>query len=353
MDNNIDKELAAKLKKENNSVPRIPQPQEEIIPVPEKAITSKEIVKDLNSIERLKNRAMANTKLIEEMHTKDFPVGKTQGIQVSPKNAPQSLVKVDFEALDESIGTSIGLTTIERNVLDVVHTYFKQGQYQFTPQMVYRDLYPTRKRTHPKKASINRINQILFKLSKISIWIDYKEHLELNNVIHEGEKVTDHIDETPVIDLRRSIIKTNQGNTYLVYTLNSNQEPPLLAYSEQVNQVTSVPTIYYSLTDNDDIVEPFKIKRVSDINTIINDYVIRRVQAMKHSRKHNLSNVIRIDTIIKRVEHDQGKLSAKQKRTVKETVTKVLEYHKVKDDLLTDYQIQTKGRATISYKIYF
>lgn len=352
MDDNINKELAAKLK-ENNGVPRIPSPQEEPNLIPKKPVTSEELIKDLSSIERIENRSMANTKLVEQMHANNFPVGKPQGIQVSPTNAPQSLVKVDFEALDESIGKSVGLTTIERNVMDIVHTYFKEHRYTFTPQMVYRDLYPTKKRTHPKDTAIARITEILFKLSKISVWIDYKEHLELNGVTKGGEQITSHIDETPIIDIRRSIIKTDQGNTYLAYIMNPDQEPPLLAYSEQVNQVTTVPTVYYSLTDNEDIPETYKIKRMSDTATIVNDYIVRRILAMKHSKKRRLSNVIRVDTILKRVEHDQGKVTPKTSRTAKELITKILEYHKRKDNLLTSYQIQTKGRATLSYKIFF
>lgn len=242
-------------------------------------------------------------------------IGEPLAVRVSRKDSKKQITTLlNLELYDETSIVGLDrLTPYDRAVHDAIVTVCIEGgsgepQMYMTPQTIYRTMTGNFN-TNPRKEAIERINESLRRLGGIRIKINADDEMKAFYKMPSGFQYEGAIVPNEIIRF-----KSNGAEVEGIHLLRT---PILYSYASIKKQV--------SQEDIKLLATPVK---KTEENIILQDYLFRRVSAMKHSPK--LSRNILYTTVYDNIQVTAASIGALRKKryNIRENIKSILDYWK-------------------------
>ncbi len=273
-----------------------PQPKEEL-----KSITPRMPKKFISISDKVSDKAFSEA------------IGEPLAVRVSRKDGKKQITTLlNLELYDETSIVGLDrLTPYDRTVHDAIVTVCIEGgggdpQMYMTPQTIYRTMTGNFN-VNPSKEAIDRINKSLRRLGGIRITINADDEMKTFYKMPEGFQYEGAIVPNEMIRFKSNGIEVE--GIHLLRT------PILYNYASIKNQISQ-----------EDIKLLATPLNKSEENIILQDYLFRRVSAMKHSPK--LSRNILYSTVYDNIQITAASPGAlrKKRHKVRENIKVILDY---------------------------
>lgn len=254
------------------------------------------------------------------------PDGRTLELGKGKKVLKNRKIKtaVSFSFTGNEPTTISKLSPIDRDVSAAVATWWKAGNRNFTVEQICKTLTGS---TKPGKEIIEEVKESLERQRRVLATIDYSDEAKDRGLEADGSKVTSFKIEDHLINAGKVIIETANGKIMEGYQLYS--APVLYQYANITNQVVSYPQEYLET--------PVSVKTGSVQNTLIKNYLLRRIENMR--KNHRAPRKIVFSTIYENIElNTEAKTRAEMKR-INDYIERLLALW-VKKGILSEYTIE-------------
>lgn len=232
------------------------------------------------------------------------------------------IVSINYDDLPENISYK-KLTPYERIVHDAICTLYAAGNNCITYQMIYRTMNGDNE-ARLSQGNLNEIETAVNKLLYTQVIIDAKDerdaykqwgidYWKYDGHIIQGERLSGKL------------------NGQIVYAyIKIGREPILLTFAKQKNQISTI--------DNRLLRTPGRGSKQKDL---LRDYLLRRIEAMKHSTK--LSYIILYSSIFTSLGIDLTSAEDRRQRTrIKDYTNMILTFWK-NESYISDYKTSQNG----------
>lgn len=245
-------------------------------------------------------------------------------------------VTINYEDENIELQTDNRLTPYDRTVHNAVCSILEAGNTNFTPDQVYRCMNGMDNTIKVSPQSVGAVTKSIDKSRKIYAIVDYTNEAEhYKKLPKDTERLTQ---EDYILSAKKTRLEAG-GHVVEGYKINA--KPLLYEYAQFTNQVISVPSKLLQTHQT--------IRSTPDV-IVIREYLIRRIEQMKHPRNRNMSNKIKLQTVFEEIgEHDIHK---KKAATVRNTIDKLLTLWK-KDKYIIDFNFYKKGRTFQGVEIQY
>ncbi|MGO4938357.1 hypothetical protein ACTQ54_12265 [Fundicoccus sp. Sow4_H7] len=281
------------------------------------------------------DKKMMNTKLINELVKKPLPdFIEGLALNVGKPNKEKVLITAQIN-IDPNIQTvgNYEFTPYVKAVYDTICTLFKEGNTFITDNVIYRALNDYSDNQNAGAEQARMIEDAMQTLENVKIKLDLTEHYQLNNVDDPNGGMTI---ESRLLNYTRIKGKI-YGRVVNGYQLTS--APILYQYAENVKQIQTVQLMDFSSAD---LPNGLRLNSTPE-RIIIKQYLMSRIESMKHTKlpKTILYSTI-YDQIQKQYSKTENTLTAKQMRTQRENIERILKIFK-HVRYIEDYEIVKKG----------
>lgn len=294
---------------------------------------------------------MTNNKLSNEL-VKDLINTGGYDLNVSNRGNVESYVLATFEPDVNMKLTGKPYEHYDRSIMDALVTLWLYGDesHIVTPDMIYRTM------THKSDIDISAVQtseiiNSIEKLRRIHVTVDATEEMQKRNVLDENGNPILSCKFDEFLLSARCIDVSAGGHVVKAYKILS--EPILLSYSKMTRQIITINAKYLDIKQVDEQGNlTTKSLKNSTKRIAIRDYLIRRIEMMKHKRKYGnrIITTILFDTIF---EETGTQTDVKQyKSNNKKYVLQVLDFFKA-SNFIYDYKLKKNGKTLVGVDIFF
>jgi hypothetical protein len=252
-------------------------------------------------------------------------------LNVGKKNETYTYNSLSYDNEDVSITGRYEFTAYDRAIHNAVSSLYVAGNQMVTPAMVYRAVNGMKEAETVSPQSIEAVTNSLDKSRFMRLKVNFTEEAQLRGLkIEEGE-IEGNL-------LSADKIKIKSGGS-LTEAYKINRMPILYQYSQYTKQILSVPF---------DLLDTKKATRNTEEIIPIKEYLIRRIEMMKHEK--NISNKIVYDTIFRKIGIE---ITSRNKTLVlRKAITAIMELWK-KKKYIKDYKEYKEGTAFKGIEIIY
>lgn len=255
-------------------------------------------------------------------------------LQVNKKGV---LTKVGIDYDDKNINLPKNFTAYDRTVLNASISLYEAGNECFTPDMVYRCMNGLTDKEKPSPQQKGAITKSIDKARRLFCTIDYTEEAKDRNKDVDRCYIEDNI-----LNAKKIVIEAG-GNEVDGYKFNT--KPVLYQYAQVSGQLISIPV---------KILNTKSATRSTDDVIVIREYLIRRIEVMKHS-KNKHSNKILYKSVYEEIGLDlsiRNQALADKTTKVRNAVKKILEYWQ-NEKYIKKFQEYKKGKTFEGIEIFY
>lgn len=246
--------------------------------------TTKKINSKLEALESIipSKHIIPNNKLSNEITKELIGIGEV-ALTVANKdknNEVSTIVSINYNDEGIKLYNKANFTPYDRTVHNAVCSLYEAGNKNITPAMVYRAMNGQTGTEKISPQSIGAVTKSLDKSRTMSCKIDYTEEAKARNI-----PVTKTIIEDMILPAQKVTVKAG-GKEISAYKLHS--KPIMYEYAQVTKQIITVPI---------ELLQTKSAIRSTEDVIVIREYLLRRIEIMKHSNKH--SNKILYESIYK------------------------------------------------------
>lgn len=252
-------------------------------------------------------------------------------LEVNKKKNIKNPVTINYE--DDNIqitNKEKRFTPYDRVVHNAICSLFEAGNSNFTPIQVYRAMNGLPNSYRPSPQAIGAVTKSIDKMTNIKTTIDFTD---------EAKKHNYEVDKTEVeenILLASKIFVKAGGHETTGYKLY--KKPLLYEYAQISKQVLTVPI---------ELINTSQVINSTPENIVIREFLIRRIERMKHN---NDGNKILLKAIYDEIGHEEP--SRKKAMKVRDTASLLLDKFK-KDKYIKKHIFYKKGRTIAGIEIIY
>lgn len=250
-----------------------------MLEVSDEVPTPKQEPRQINNTS-LQKYKIATTKVSNELP--DFIFGEQAAVRVSRARKPKKQVYVILETAQQDSGVSVSgmehITALDRLVNDnIASLYMENESHTFTVAEIWRAVVADAKKATPSPQQLEDIEASIEKQRRTTIYINFKEHGELNHLDNSKSLIIDG----SLLEARRARA-TKGGKKVTAYQFL--KLPILHEYAAAVGQIATIPANMKDIKAIDE-----KTGAVSDAaaisnttnNVLIKEFLLRRIEAMR------------------------------------------------------------------------
>lgn len=295
----------------------------------------KEITKDIKKLESItpEKYIMANNKMINQLANGNIREGITD-LVVSKQ--PEVISQISLSYDDDNIkifDKNKRFTPYDRAVHNAVCSIWEAGNEYLTPNQVYRCMNGLTKGEYVTPQRVGAVTKSIDKARRIYTKIDYRDEAKAWN-----EKIDKFIVEDTILSAQKVTLEAG-GEEVTGYKINT--KPILYEYAQVSKQIITVPSKLLNIQG---------ILNSTPEITVLKEYLIRRIEVMKHKRNKTQSNKILFTAIYNELElTDPDKYKTNRLRAH----TKTLLQNYKKNKYIKDFKFYKKGRSFHGIEIFY
>lgn len=296
---------------------------------------------DIFPIEILKSTVpdkhiIPNNKLANRMTDGRIPFdGREFDLLLNKQNNISNPVTINYE--DDAIqiqDKDKRFTPYDRSVYNAVCSLYEADNNHFTPDQVYRCMNGLTEKESVSPQAVGHVTRSIDKMRKIHAKVDYTNEMKTKN----KENTDQFIIEGFIINADKIRIK---AGGYEVAGYRMLPKPILYEYAQVTKQVISVPS---KLLNTKDVI------RNTEEVIVIREYLIRRIEIMKHPKNKNYSNRILFESVFN--ELDLPNPTSKKSMKVRNIIFKILDKYKA-EKYIKNYAIHKASRSFKGVDIFY
>lgn len=267
-----------------------------------------------------------NNKLSNEITKELIGIGEV-ALTVANKdknNEVSTIVSINYNDEGIKLYNKANFTPYDRTVHNAVCSLYEAGNKNITPAMVYRAMNGQTGTEKISPQSIGAVTKSLDKSRTMSCKIDYTEEAKARNI-----PVTKTIIEDMILPAQKVTVKAG-GKEISAYKLHS--KPIMYEYAQVTKQIITVPI---------ELLQTKSAIRSTEDVIVIREYLLRRIEIMKHSNKH--SNKILYESIYK-------ELGLNTEVRTQALADKTKKVRKAVKELLTFWKMEKYIKKFVEYK---
>lgn len=290
---------------------------------------------DLETRQKLTTKRLPPKVIAREVLGIDYPIDKVNGniwnlLEGAPKNGQIAirfnmakhnsgktanvLYSIDFNDLGPEVRITKQLTPFDKRVMISAAALFNAGNEIVSTTQIYEKMGNTGK---PSAKAIEKINDSLTKLRAAHVYITNEWGEDQERTLGQSEK--DTYRKAAVFKYDGSLLPMERMSAYINGQLTESaiklfREPPLVSFARSRGQITKVTTKLLQSPVNK-----------TDLNLMIDDYLIDRISKMKNAIKGKKHTVTKI--LFSTINESCKRTTSKQRQRTAETVYKYLDYY--------------------------